>query len=99
MEFLSLSRKHSSARNVPSGEERGQTGCFRSLAQKRFVINHVINYHNLLISKNIPLRFDHLTTFKGGEGDFEKPLAFCSASRNKKIACSTNGMKKILALL
>ena len=28
MEFLSLSRRHSSARNVPSGEERGETDVF-----------------------------------------------------------------------
>ena len=28
MEFLSLSRKLSSARNVPSGEERGETDVF-----------------------------------------------------------------------
>ena len=28
MEFLSLSRRHSSARNVPSGEERGVTNVF-----------------------------------------------------------------------
>ena len=28
MEFLSLSRRRSSARNVPSGEERGETNVF-----------------------------------------------------------------------
>ena len=28
MEFLSLSRRRSSARNVPSGEERGETDVF-----------------------------------------------------------------------
>ena len=30
MEFLSLSRKRSSTRNVPSGEERGETDVFAS---------------------------------------------------------------------
>ena len=32
MEFLSLSRRRSSARNVPSGEVRGENGCVRRLA-------------------------------------------------------------------
>ena len=31
MQFLSLSRRHSSARNVPSGEERGETDVFAGL--------------------------------------------------------------------
>ena len=32
MEFLSLSRRRSSSRNVPSGEERGETAAFAGLS-------------------------------------------------------------------
>ena len=35
MEFLSLSRKRSSARNVPSGEEQGETDVFAGYSSTR----------------------------------------------------------------
>ena len=37
MEFLSLSRSFSFARNVPSGEERGETDVFAGLAACRWI--------------------------------------------------------------
>ena len=37
MEFLPLSRRRSSARNVPSGEEEERNGCFRRLRKKEIV--------------------------------------------------------------
>ena len=56
MEFLSLSRRRSSSRNVPNGEERGETAvfagydhtCFQSVCvEKRLppTIERVIGYH------------------------------------------------------
>ena len=39
MEFLSLSRRHSSARNVPIGEERGETDVFAGYLQTKHQID------------------------------------------------------------
>ena len=38
MEFLSLSRRRSSARNVPSDEERGETDVFAGYNNEQFII-------------------------------------------------------------
>ena len=43
MEFLSLSRRRSSARKVPSGEERGETDVFAGYSSKYFVGLFVVN--------------------------------------------------------
>ena len=46
----------------------------------------------------VNLGADHLTLEGGGGGDFEKKF-LASACWKKKIACSTNEIEKILALL
>ena len=43
MEFLSLSRRRSSSRNVHSGEERRRNGCFRRLCFDKLSGSRIIN--------------------------------------------------------
>ena len=44
MEFLSLSRRRSSARNVPSGEERGETDVFAGYKLKKRYLDGISRY-------------------------------------------------------
>ena len=51
MEFLSLSRRRSSSRNVPSGEERGETDVFAGydLREKLLFVDVNILFFALLL--------------------------------------------------
>ena len=49
MEFQSLSRRRSSARNVPSGEERGETDGFRRLRAKGLA--KTVRYNEVLFNR------------------------------------------------
>ena len=67
MEFLPLSRRRSSARNVPSGEERGETDVFAGYAKWRYKI---------CICSVILREFEAFRKFKGYSVIFPKSLIF-----------------------
>ena len=55
MEFLSLSRRRSSARNVPSDEERGETDVFAGYMDYNTIIFCTCSTINVLLICEIPL--------------------------------------------
>ena len=55
MEFLSLSRRRSSARNVPSDEERGETDVFAGYMDYNTIIFCTCSTINVCLNCEIPL--------------------------------------------
>ena len=53
MEFLSLSRRRSSARNVPSGEERGETDVFAGYAIAKEKVLHFLCFEVSFITRKM----------------------------------------------
>ena len=52
MEFLLLSRRRSSARNVPSGEERGETDVFAGYCEAKLISDDSSSDATEIDSKN-----------------------------------------------
>ena len=55
MEFLPLSRRHSSARNVPSGKERGETDVFAGYPKLQGIDYVAKNWALAMMLKALPL--------------------------------------------
>ena len=76
MEFLSLSRRRSSARNVPTGEERGETDVFAGY-------NHSSVQMIETIYRNSSFQFKHINT---------KDVHDLFENLNPRKSCSYTGL-------